>query len=218
MALLGIRLWAVILMAVALTGCMNSEASRQGSFSAQNVSADSSDASSDASVEDEGIQHFIEFRARYALTYGHSFVVFGRMDSEGRVLEQEVAGLAPKSDNPNVYMAAHLVPVASSIGATDGDLEKEYMSAFWRVKLSEPEYRNLVTKIRKLQASRPVWHAVIYNCNSFVGDVAGFLGYQAPLHLLTPRNYIHRLRKMNGGTIGWTAPSPMTAKVSSNDR
>jgi len=200
-------------MAVALSGCQNIAGSRQASFSAQNVNVDSPV----GSVEDSGTQHFIEFRSRYALTYGHSFVVFGRMDSAGRVLDQEVAGLAPKSDNPNVYMAGHLVPVTSSVGGTDGDLEKEYMSAFWRVNLSESEYRSLVTKIRKLQASRPVWHAVIYNCNSFVGDIAGFIGYKAPFHLLTPRNYIHQLRKMNGGqdATGWTAPNPKTANSSS---
>jgi hypothetical protein len=215
MASFSIRLWAAILMAMAVSGCQNTagSSSRQAALSAQNVTVESAQGSD----EEAGERYFIEFRSRRALSYGHSFVVFGRRDSKGRVLEQEVAGLAPKSDDPNVYMAAHLVPVESSVGWTDGDLEKEYMSAFWRVPLNEPEYRRVVAKIRDLQASRPVWHAVIYNCNSFVGDIARSMGYKAPFHLLAPRQYIDQLRRMNGGknADGWTAPSAANAAGSS---
>jgi hypothetical protein len=160
-------------------------------------------------------RYFIEFRSRYAYTYGHSYVVFGRLDSRGKMINPEVAGLAPKSDDPSVYMAGHLLPVAASTGWTDGDLEPEYMSAYWRVMLTEPEYKKVVAYIRKLQANSPVWHASLYNCNAFVGDIARSMGYKAPFHWLLPQDYITKLRTTNGGpnAIGWTRPSEPKTKT-----
>ncbi len=160
-----------------------------------------------------GKQYFIDFRARYALSYGHTFVVFGRLNEHGQEIQAEVAGLAPKSDNPAVYTLGHIVPVESSTGWTDGDTEYEYLTAIWRVMLTKPEYDKVVADIRRLQARLPFWHAVLYNCNSFAGDVAVSMGYRGNFHWLTPRNYVTSLRKMNGGPdpIAWSAPSARTA-------
>lgn len=153
-------------------------------------------------------QYFIEFRSRYAYTYGHSFVIFGRMSESGQMINPEVAGLAPKSNDPNIYMLGHLAPVPASTGWTDCDLEIEYRSASWTVPLSEPEYRKVVAYIRKLQASSPLWHASLYNCNAFVADIAKFMGYNPPGIWLMPRDFITKLRQMNGGpnAIGYTGP------------
>ena len=153
-------------------------------------------------------QYFIEFRSRYAFTYGHSFVIFGRMSESGKMLNPQVAGLAPKSDDPNIYMLGHLAPVPASTGWTDGDLEIQYRSASWTVPLSEPEYRKVVAYIRKLQGSSPLWHASLYNCNAFVADIAKFMGYKTPGIWLMPRDFITKLRQMNGGpnAIGYTGP------------
>jgi hypothetical protein len=153
-------------------------------------------------------QYFIEFRSRYAYTYGHSFVIFGRMSESGQMINPEVAGLAPKSNDPNIYMLGHLAPVPASTGWTDGDLEIEYRSASWTVPLSEPEYRKVVAYIRKLQAKSPLWHASLYNCNAFVADIANFMGYKTPGIWLMPRDFITKLRQMNGGpnAIGYTGP------------
>jgi len=130
------------------------------------------------------------------------------------MINPEVAGLAPKSDDPSIYMAGHMVPVAASTGWTDGDLEPEYMSAYWRIMLSEPEYRKVVADIRKLQANSPLWHASLYNCNAFIGDIARSMGYKTPFHWLLPRDYVTKLRKMNGGpnAIGWTRPEEASGK------
>jgi hypothetical protein len=161
-------------------------------------------------------RYFIEFRSRYAYTYGHSYVVFGTLNARGKMVNPQVAGLAPKSDDPAVYMAGHMLPVESSTGWTDGDLEPEYMSAYWRVMLSESEYKKVVAFIRKLQASSPVWHASLYNCNAFVGDIARSMGYKTPFHWLLPRDYVTKLRTMNGGpnAIGWTRPEDASSKAS----
>jgi hypothetical protein len=202
-------------LALVVAGCQSSSTTGDGAMAGGPSKATSSSADV-AKTSNKTSRYFIEFRSRYAYTYGHTFVVFGALDARGKMVNPQVAGLAPKSDDPTVYMAGHVMPVASSTGWTDGDLEPEYMSAYWRVMLTEPEYRKAVANIRKLQAKSPVWHAYLYNCNAFVGDIARSMGYKAPFHWMLPQDYVTMLRKMNGGpnAIGWTRPhdGPRSAK------
>jgi hypothetical protein len=205
------RFLFVIWLAIAAAACQSSTASTDSTTvgASSRTVASKSRASKVVSVQPKGSsRYFIEFRSRYAYTYGHTYVVFGTLDSRGKMVNPEVAGLAPKSDDPSIYMAGHMVPVEASTGWTDGDLEPEYMSAYWRVPLSASEYKTVVAYIRKLQASSPVWHASLYNCNAFVGDIARSMGYKTPFHWLLPQEYVTKLRQMNGGpnAIGWTRP------------
>lgn len=142
-------------------------------------------------------RYFIEFRSRYALSYGHSYVVFGRVNEAGEMVGPEVAGLHPKSKSAVPYVLGHIVPVPSETGWSDGDLEEPYRSASWRVMLNEAQYTKVVAYIRKLQASSPVWQASVYNCNAFAADVANFMGFKTPPIWLRPQQFMTRLREMN---------------------
>ncbi len=144
-----------------------------------------------------GNRYFIEFRSRYALSYGHTYVIFGRTNQGGAMINPQVAGLAPASHSATPYVLGHFIPVPAETGWSDGDLEEAYRSASWRVMLSEPEYREVVAYITRLQASSPVWNATFYNCNAFVGKIARSMGYKAPSHWLRPQQYITQLREMN---------------------
>ncbi|ANP89542.1 hypothetical protein [Rhizobium leguminosarum] len=150
-------------------------------------------------AENKSNRYFIEFRSRYALTYGHTYVVFGRADKNGNMINPEVAGLAPASDNAAPYVLGHFIPVPASTGATDGDLEEQYRSASWRVMLTDDEYSDTVAYIRKLQATSHLWEATVYNCNAFVADIARHMGYKAPGIWLRPQQFIATLREMNTG-------------------
>lgn len=144
--------------------------------------------------------YFIEFRSRYALSYGHTFAMFGRLNARGDIVQREVAGLHPAGDSSVPWMIGHVIPVKSETGPSDGDLEEKYVSARYRIVLSEDEYSNLTAYIRNLQANSPLWNAVAYNCNAFVGDIARHLGLQTPSStLLYPADYINKLRDLNGG-------------------
>lgn len=144
--------------------------------------------------------YFIEFRARSALSYGHTFAVYGRVGQKNPQLK--VAGLHPFTESSIPWMIGHLVPVPSETGASDGDTEDEYIIARYRVLLSEPEYKTLLATIKKMQDSSPVWHAVLYNCNAFVGDIAKSLGLKAPSSLQMPKEYIDEMRSMNSDGPG----------------
>lgn len=156
--------------------------------------------SAEAQKQRGATRYVVDFRSRYALSYGHTFVMFGRTDAQGRFLDREVAGLHPATDSPVPWMIGHVVPVPSETGPSDGDLEDEYLSASFRVELSEAQYKDVVAFIRQLQERSPLWHATFYNCNAFVADIAQYMGLKTPHStLLYPDKYINALRERNVG-------------------
>ena len=46
-------------------------------------------------------------------------------------------------------MVGHILPVPSETGASDGDLEMEYITARYRIMLSAADYTAVVAKIRR---------------------------------------------------------------------
>ena len=76
-------------------------------------------------------RYFIDFRARSALSYGHTFVAFGRTGE--RLTPRNVAGLHPRGDSSFTYIFGDLLPVDSETGASDGDLDEQYTTARYRV-------------------------------------------------------------------------------------
>jgi hypothetical protein len=154
-------------------------------------------------------RYFIEFRARSALSYGHTFAVFGRVGE--KLTARNVAGLHPRGDSSLTYMIGHLLPVQSDTGASDGDLDEQYTTARYRVMLSAADYHAVVGHIRELQASSPTWHAATYNCNAFVGIIAHFVGLTSPPTWLFPDDFINSMRRMNGEQRHASAPGARDA-------
>ncbi len=142
--------------------------------------------------------YFVEFRARSALSYGHTFLVHGKAGQ--KITAKDVVGLHPATESSLPWMIGHVVPVVSETGASDGDFEDEYVIARYRVGLTEAEYKKTLATMRSMQKNHPVWHAVLYNCNRFVGDIAESMGLKAPSNaLLMPKDYINTLKELNGG-------------------
>jgi hypothetical protein len=138
--------------------------------------------------------YYVDFRARTAASWGHAFVWYGKT-SERQV---EVAGLTPAGDTLT-YVVGHLTFVPSETGASYGDLDPEYLTAHYRVYLNEPDAKRVFAYIKQLQASTPVWNAETFNCTSFIGSIAGFMGLQVPHRWQRPEEYVNSLKAMNGG-------------------
>ncbi len=137
-----------------------------------------------------GDKYYIEFRSRYAMSYGHSFVVFGRGAAPGKKIDpKQIAGLHPASDSQ--------LP-------------------------TKAEYDKVVGFVRKLQASSPVWHAEIYNCNAFVADIAKFMGLKTPTSMVFPKEFMTGLRELNGAkprlALGGTAAAVTQAATPSRQQ
>lgn len=157
-------------------------------------------------------QYAIEFRSRYALSYGHTFIMYGRLNGKGQLVDRVVAGLHPAGDSAQPWMLGHFVPVKSETGPSDGDLEDEYVSARYRVVVDEPEFRRIVAYIKNKQRTSGTWHAIFNNCSGWVADVGRYMGLSAPNSLLMPADFINGMRKMNEGNDRRTAQSLAAAQ------
>jgi hypothetical protein len=138
--------------------------------------------------------YYVDFRARTAASWGHAFVWYGKT-SERAV---EVAGLTPTGDSLT-YVIGYFTLVPSETGASYGDLDPQYLTANYRVYLNESDAKRVFSYIKELQASSPVWNAETFNCNSFVGKIAEYMGLKAPVRWERPEEYINDLKAMNGG-------------------
>jgi hypothetical protein len=138
--------------------------------------------------------YHVDFRARTAASWGHAFVWYGKTSER----EVEVAGLTPAGDTLT-YVIGHLTLVPSETGASYGDLDPQYLTANYRVYLDEPDAKRVFAYIKKLQASTPVWNAETFNCTSFIGNIADFMGLKVPLRWQRPEEYVNALKAMNDG-------------------
>ncbi len=138
--------------------------------------------------------YYVDFRARTAASWGHTFVWYGKT-SERAV---EVAGLTPAGDTLE-YMLGYVMWVPSETGASYGDLDPQYLTANYRVYLNERDAKKVFAYIKKLQAESPLWNAEISNCTAFIGSIASFMGLKTPVRWTRPEEYVTKLREMNGG-------------------
>jgi hypothetical protein len=138
--------------------------------------------------------YYVDFRARTAASWGHAFIWYGKTGQRA----VDVAGLTPKGDTLE-YMLGYVTWVPSDTGASYGDLDPQYLTAHYKVYLSEADAKKVFAYIRQLQARSPVWSAEISNCTSFIGDIAEFMGLKTPHRWQRPEEYINNLKAMNGG-------------------
>jgi hypothetical protein len=138
--------------------------------------------------------YYVDFRARTAASWGHAFIWYGKTGER----QVEVAGLTPAGDTLE-YVLGYVTWVPSETGASYGDLDPQYLTASYRVYLSEADANRVFAYIRKLQASSPVWNAEITNCTAFIGSIADYMGLKVPHRWQRPEEYVNSLRTMNGG-------------------
>jgi hypothetical protein len=145
-------------------------------------------------------RYFVDFRARTAASYGHAFIWYGRLNAQGKIGLIEVAGLHPASDNPVPYVIGHLFPVPAETGKSYGDLDDQYLTANYRVYLSEADAQKVFAYIRYKQETSTLWLAGAMNCTSFIADIAAYMGLKTPLTAtwMYPEDMVNSLREING--------------------
>jgi hypothetical protein len=148
-----------------------------------------------------GGRYFVDFRARTAASYGHAFLWYGRLKEDGKVGAIEVAGLHPATDSVVPYILGHIIPVPSETGKSYGDLDEQYLTASYRVYLTDAQARSVFAYIKQKQASSPVWQAGTVNCTGFIADVASYMGLRTPAvpTLMYPEDLVKAIKRLNGG-------------------
>jgi len=226
-------LFCMSLAAACLHG-VPAQAQMLGQISAN---ADSEAASRPTNKYSPSHRFFVEFRARNAASYGHMYVMYGEVNERHEVIKSEIAGFFPAGDsrtceNCSVYnwTIGHVIPVSSEIGASDGDLEEQFVLARYRVWIDAAQYKRLVAYIKQRKAHLGPWHAFLNNCVTFGRDVAVFLNMKVPVLMaispsvvMYPKDVVEWLRDANGGeknqgplkdTAG-ALPADVVAKVHS---
>src|SRR6201993_2184538 len=154
--------------------------------------------------------YYVDFRARTAASYGHAFVWYGRADQK----QIEVAGLHPATENAIPYILGHVIPVPSETGKSYGDLDEEYVTASYRVYMTEAEARDVFAFIKRLQARSPVWNAATWNCVAFIQAIAIHMDLKVPgNHLLYPEDWVNQLKRLNGGRRYMSGPAGAPAAL-----
>jgi hypothetical protein len=157
-------------------------------------------------------RYFVEFRARNAASYGHMYVMYGEVNDRHEVIRSEIAGFFPAGDSRNCencsvynWTIGHVLPVPSEIGASDGDLEEQYVLARFRVWIDAAQYKRLVAYIKQRKANKAPWNAFFNNCVTFGRDVAVFLDLMVPFMMavspsvvMYPKDVVEALREANG--------------------
>jgi hypothetical protein len=150
--------------------------------------------------------YFVEFRARNAATYGHLYVVYGRVNSREQIVESHIAGFFPAGDKRDCvncsvvnWTIGHVIFVPGEMGASDGDLEEKYVLARFRVWVTRDEYKRVVAYIKNKEEHVPMWNALWKNCVDFGRDVAEYMHLKVPFFIwLEPKDFIVALREDNG--------------------
>ena len=139
--------------------------------------------------------YYVDFRARTAASYGHAFVWYGRSDQK----KIEVGGLHPAGD-VLPYVLGHFIPVIAETGKSYGDLDEQYLTASYRVYMTEAQAQEVFAYIKRLERASVVWNAATWNCVAFIQTVASHMGLKVPgNHLLYPEDWVNQLRSLNGG-------------------
>jgi hypothetical protein len=148
-----------------------------------------------------GGRYFVDFRARTAASYGHAFMWYGKLKEDGRVGAVEVAGLHPATDSVVPYILGHIIPVPAETGKSYGDLDEQYLTASYRVYLTDAQAKHVFAYIKQKQASSPLWQAGTVNCTGFISDVASYMGLRTPAMptLMYPENLVKEIKRLNGG-------------------
>jgi hypothetical protein len=103
--------------------------------------------------------------------------MFGKVNDAHEIVESKIAGFFPAGDdrdcvNCSLYYwtIGHVVPVPSEIGASDGDLEEQFVLARFRVWVDAQQYQSLIAYINERKANKGLWNIFFANCVTFARD------------------------------------------------
>lgn len=139
--------------------------------------------------------YFIDFRSRPGYLFGHTFIVYGRLDARGRPSEAHLAGIYPIDGQAGLIVGS-VVPVRASVRAVQDDF-REPPTNIYRRRLSAAQYARLLRVVAAARHSDHAWDLLFKNCNDFAIEVAKGMRLAAPSSWLPPYYFVGWLRLLN---------------------
>ena len=84
----------------------------------------------------------------------------------------------------------------AKVGSEPWDKTKRTEMVYRRA-ITPRTYVRLIREVGDLRQTRPFWHLILYNCNSFAADVARWMGLQVPSTLQVPKDFVQQLYVLN---------------------
>ncbi len=140
--------------------------------------------------------YFVEFRSRPGYLFGHTYIVYGRLDARGRTYDTHLAGIYPTDGEAGLIMGS-LVPVQASVRGV-GDDFRERPTNIYRKRLTPAQYAQLLRVVGALKRSEREWDLLFKNCNDFAIAVAKGMDMTTPPSWLLPYYFVGGLRVLNG--------------------
>jgi hypothetical protein len=202
-------LWTVAGLAVYVLSAIGFS----GIAAAQETTSSIGAAATDRPKPAGGGAYYIEFRVAEIGTYGHSYVMYGRLGGSGQPADRHYADLHPVGSYALMALG-HVLPVPANT-TWDPDVLKLPVSTAYRRKLSSADYQRLLAAIKRANANKqPYWNALTNNCNHYVAALARAIGMNAPDDLKVSYAFIPSLRALNEPSqSATTATSPVRKKT-----
>ena len=139
--------------------------------------------------------YVVDFRARPGGVFGHTYVVYGRVDARGRIVRPRYAGLYPGGPFSQTALLA-LLAVPGKITVRPIDHERT-PKMIYRRRLSPTAYARLSRAVRIRQTTPQAWDLLLNNCNSFAAEIAAAIGLRTPPTIEFPDDFVRDLFVMN---------------------
>lgn len=143
-----------------------------------------------------GGSYYIEIRAARIGTYGHSYVVYGRLNARGEPADFHYTDRHPVG-NYGLMALGHVLPVPANT-KWDPEVLTLPISSTYRQRLTAGQYQNLLRAVRAAQAeTSPTWNALANNCNHYAAALARAAGLKAPTNLQLSYDFVPTMRELN---------------------
>jgi len=139
----------------------------------------------DANRYTPGHPYYMEIRMRHTppLPVGHTYTAYGRLDENGKKLNENLVMLAPKGGYAGATMAS-TIPMPSVMEPTGTDCASKPVAAY-RVSLSAVQYEKLLREIKQAKKDKPRYQLFLYNCNHFTSRISESVGIKTPKNKYT---------------------------------
>ena len=144
--------------------------------------------------------HYIEFRARAGtMPYGHTYMVYGRVDRTGKPVERHHIGLLPKAGWGGLVVGT-AVPMEGTLEPSDADRTLPVLNSY-RHLLTTAQYESLQKAIAEARRNPPKWTLFDTNCNWFAAKMAVAAGLKAEAWTkLLPVAFVQAIEDANRAT------------------
>ena len=140
---------------------------------------------------------YVEFRSRWLAFYGHTYVVYGRLDKTGKPLDQHFVALYPQGGYFGLTLGSLPVAVPATTLPLPEDHDVETLAAYRR-PIGAAQYRKLLAFVYKTRSQENSWNLYTINCNYLAGEIATLIGLKTPpLSAQVAPLYVKELELLN---------------------